>query len=429
MQLLLPRTRPGQLPARISASGVIDELNGSPLLWVFPSQLSAIGRQRSLTAPISTVLAYRSPPDPGPAPPTPGPVPVLSPVCPPSQLTSLCTKSYNARGANKMRRFKKARFSGLAVLGTLQNPEAHRDGISNEEYQAIQDKKRREGEAAFRRFFPKDILDARAENDAKRLAQTAAQASSNASTPPVSPSSAIVVSVEQRLAASPQHASNSEPSPEQRIQPRRKRRRPPILNEPPAARLKRHQRKCWICDHEDQEDIEQDFLHWHSSTNIVDCYGIPDYRVLYRHAHATGLYEQRMKNMRFAAERIVDKAERVPATSVSVLKAMETASRITEDGVWISSPSRVYACSRADSNRHTPRLENDVTDTNETTELLSNRHKSHTSTSRSHRFGLRGRAVATARKIIRVCGLKLLALVAGVCDNFANFGERLSGSE
>jgi hypothetical protein len=189
------------------------------------------------------------------------------------------------------------------------------------------------------------------------------------------------------------------------------------------ASLERHRRKCVICKHKDREDIETDFLHWHSAINIVCDYDLPQARALYRHVHATGLYAKRQQDMRYAAAHIVDNAENVKPTAHAVLQAMRACTLINDQGVWVDPPKHIVhthieqaaaqltssaaeapasastaapttdralpvtapsepvaTTSAADadsepiSNRHEMQLENAATQTNQKTEPRSNRH-------------------------------------------------------
>jgi hypothetical protein len=108
---------------------------------------------------------------------------------------------------------------------------------------------------------------------------------------------------------------------------------------PPS--LNRHARKCKVCKHPDREDIELDFLHWHNCADIAADYEIEDARGLYRHAHATGLWERRNLNLRFAVAHIVEHAESVEPSANGVLKAIEACSQITDRGEWIRAPKRI----------------------------------------------------------------------------------------
>ena len=102
----------------------------------------------------------------------------------------------------------------------------------------------------------------------------------------------------------------------------------------PSPKLARHARRCLVCHHADRPAIEDDFLHWRASTQIAAEFGLPDRRVVYRHARATGLYQRRMKNMRVASSYIVQHADRVTPNAKQVLDAVRACSLIDASGVW-----------------------------------------------------------------------------------------------
>jgi hypothetical protein len=61
--------------------------------------------------------------------------------------------------------------------------------------------------------------------------------------------------------------------------------------------LARHAIRCVVCSHPDRDAIEGDFIRWCSPMKIAEEYGISDRRNLYRHAHATGLFERRTQEV------------------------------------------------------------------------------------------------------------------------------------
>jgi hypothetical protein len=90
---------------------------------------------------------------------------------------------------------------------------------------------------------------------------------------------------------------------------------------PPAARLpraqsrghqhvrnlRRHQHLCSVCNHPDREAIEADFLRWGRPSQIAVTYNIRDRSSMYRHAHATGLFALRTRNLRWILERMLER--------------------------------------------------------------------------------------------------------------------------
>ncbi len=105
----------------------------------------------------------------------------------------------------------------------------------------------------------------------------------------------------------------------------------------PAAT--RHNRKCKVCRHRDRAAIEQDFLAWHSPDRIAQDYGIADHSSIYRHAHATGLFEKRANTIRLALEPIIERAATVEVTADAVIRAIYVITHLDDNGRWIEPKS------------------------------------------------------------------------------------------
>jgi hypothetical protein len=54
-----------------------------------------------------------------------------------------------------------------------------------------------------------------------------------------------------------------------------------------------HERKCAICHQPKRADPQEDFFNWRNAELICKQYALPNYRTIYRHARATGLYQRR----------------------------------------------------------------------------------------------------------------------------------------
>jgi hypothetical protein len=228
-----------------------------------------------------------------------------------------------------MRRFRKGRRSEQSVLGTPQNPEAEKHAISNEEYQRLRARQRDRAEAD--QIIIQTLQDVARERGVKipidiALVAPAPPADSLA-TPPSEPAAEIKLAVPARK---PQRSH---------------RRRPPVAESKNETPLDRHARKCVICHHLDRELLEQDFLNWHPAGTIAYDYNLRDTRVVYRHAHATGIYARRMKNVRMVAAHIIEKVEDLTPTAGHVLQAIRALSRIDDDGRWIEPPVEVIVSS------------------------------------------------------------------------------------
>ena len=96
----------------------------------------------------------------------------------------------------------------------------------------------------------------------------------------------------------------------------------------------RHESQCTICGHPQRVEIDRDFVNWGSSVRIAK-----DYKLgrtsLYRHAHATGLFTKRQKNVRAALEKIIEQAGEVDVNATAVVSAVQAYAKINAQGQWI----------------------------------------------------------------------------------------------
>ncbi|MGB0065597.1 MAG: hypothetical protein WBP85_14235 [Terracidiphilus sp.] len=99
--------------------------------------------------------------------------------------------------------------------------------------------------------------------------------------------------------------------------------------------LRRHQRNCSVCGHQQREGIESAFVGWRSPAAIAEEYGLADRTSVYRHAHALGLFQKRQRNVRAALERIIEKAGEVDVTASAVVAAVQAYAKINSAGEWI----------------------------------------------------------------------------------------------
>ena len=97
----------------------------------------------------------------------------------------------------------------------------------------------------------------------------------------------------------------------------------------------RHEKLCAICKHPKREEIENDFIHWHSPVEITKTYRLGDRSTVYRHAHAFGLFAKRRRNIRAALEGIIERAGEVEITAASVVAAVQAYAKINAAGQWI----------------------------------------------------------------------------------------------
>ena len=142
---------------------------------------------------------------------------------------------------------------------------------------------------------------------------------------------------------------------ERALSERERARRPhPACPEP--GRRARHARICSICCHPDRDAIEEDFIHWHSPSDIAFDYHLPDRSSVYRHAHATGLFARRRRNLRFVLERLLERVDKVKVTAHAVIRAVRAYTRINDAGEWIEPPTRIIVSSVSPSLPPSPAL-------------------------------------------------------------------------
>jgi hypothetical protein len=261
-----------------------------------------------------------------------------------------------------MRRQKKSRRSEHQIFGTLQNPEAHKNAISNEEYQAMRARERNAIEQHRLELLQKAAraLEADPPKDLVLEPPSAEPATTASSAAPEPPSSASPDELAARELISQLQEAFPDFLPATPVSTPRTRKRPlarnrrqlPAASAEPAS-VDRHRRRCTICKHRDRESIEQDFLHWHSIRDIAWTHEIDDTRAITRHAVATGLRTQRRKNLLFAAENVASRADEAKVTGSNVLQAIRVCTQITDTGEWIDAPSRLVIST--ESNAPAPR--------------------------------------------------------------------------
>ncbi|MGH9731489.1 MAG: hypothetical protein ACRD4A_07290 [Candidatus Acidiferrales bacterium] len=111
--------------------------------------------------------------------------------------------------------------------------------------------------------------------------------------------------------------------------------------------LERHRRKCTVCKHAERDAIEEAFLHWVSPDFITQEFELPDWSTLYRHAHATGLFAQRRRNVRFALENVIEHSDEVEITAAGLVRAVRAYASLTDSGEWVEPASRIIVSSGA----------------------------------------------------------------------------------
>ena len=78
----------------------------------------------------------------------------------------------------------------------------------------------------------------------------------------------------------------------------------------------RHESQCSVCQHEQRKDIDRAFRNWVSPDDLAQQYGLSR-DAIYRHAHATALFDARGRNLKMALGRIIEKAADAPVSRIA----------------------------------------------------------------------------------------------------------------
>jgi hypothetical protein len=97
----------------------------------------------------------------------------------------------------------------------------------------------------------------------------------------------------------------------------------------------RHETFCTLCKHPKREEIESDFINWHSPAGIAKKYRLSNRGTVYRHAHVFGLFAKRRRNVRAALGHIIERAGEVEVNASSVVGAVQAYAKINALGQWI----------------------------------------------------------------------------------------------
>jgi len=109
----------------------------------------------------------------------------------------------------------------------------------------------------------------------------------------------------------------------------------------PRASEGRHQRKCCVCRHPERDAIEEAFIHWHSPNQIAIEHELEEASI-YRHAHATGLFGRRQRNLRFALENYIERVNEIQiVTPEALVRAIHAYTRLSKTGEWIEPPRQI----------------------------------------------------------------------------------------
>jgi hypothetical protein len=104
--------------------------------------------------------------------------------------------------------------------------------------------------------------------------------------------------------------------------------------------LERHERKCVVCHHPEREAIEEFFVRWQQPHRMAQDYDLP-VRSLYRHAHATGLFAARRRNLRSVLEYILEDASVTQVTGDCIVRAVRAYTCLRDDNRWVEPATHV----------------------------------------------------------------------------------------
>ena len=101
----------------------------------------------------------------------------------------------------------------------------------------------------------------------------------------------------------------------------------------------RHSRRCCICLHPDRDAIEGDFIRWRSPELIAREYKLANRTSIYRHAHCTGLFAWRRRELGRVLEGMLENHEHIPLeASDAIVRAARVYAHLDENGNWFEPP-------------------------------------------------------------------------------------------
>jgi hypothetical protein len=125
---------------------------------------------------------------------------------------------------------------------------------------------------------------------------------------------------------------------------------PAPVNDPPAPSgshvppdFYRHARLCTVCNHPERDAIEADFVRWQSPEKIAADYQIADRASIYRHAHATGLFSIRKRELPRVLESILECVGNASLDSMdTITRAARVYAHLDDNGKWFEPPKTMY---------------------------------------------------------------------------------------
>jgi hypothetical protein len=102
--------------------------------------------------------------------------------------------------------------------------------------------------------------------------------------------------------------------------------------------------------------MEEMFVRWHSPSSIYRRFMLRDRSTIYDHAHATGLFAKRRRNLRYALENMIERADECDISSYRIVAAIKAYASLTTSGEWIepARPVLYTSVSSFDASPRTP---------------------------------------------------------------------------
>jgi hypothetical protein len=98
-------------------------------------------------------------------------------------------------------------------------------------------------------------------------------------------------------------------------------------------------RRCSICSHPDRDAIEGDFIRWRSPELIAREYKLANRTSIYRHAHCTGLFAWRRRELGRVLEGMLENHEHIRLeASDAIVRAARVYAHLDENGNWFEPP-------------------------------------------------------------------------------------------
>lgn len=104
----------------------------------------------------------------------------------------------------------------------------------------------------------------------------------------------------------------------------------------------RHSRRCNVCSHPDRDIIEAEFIRWSNPDRLAEQFNLGHRSSIYRHAHATGLFERRRRELLRVLESILEAADFANFQTADVLiRATRVYAHLDDNGYWYEPPKTV----------------------------------------------------------------------------------------